>query len=344
MVWLSAVVVAGRLVAAEGRESATSAPFPAIARNSLAWQANAPPGSRDGGAGEGAARSLQPSWLTRRSDFALGAIIARLTPLHTRPHAVRPGEWLAEHDEPGQSFVQYLADGPMRVDVARDGRHTIHVQPFGPLRPSERRIAELTAELVGRFFGLPTVIAPDVDLDPPASARRSAPGSGDPQLLTSYLLEEVLRRRLPADAAAFVSLTAADLWPGDGYDFVFGQASLRERVGVWSLHRFGDSAESPAAFRRALLRALKVAVHETGHLFAMKHCTAYACVMAGTNHLSETDDTPLWLCPECLAKLVWATGIAPRDHYQRLAEFCDEQGLADQARFFHASAAALDKP
>jgi archaemetzincin len=314
MLWLSAVLVAGRLIAC---------------------QPDLPRGSKDA-LRESASRSAQP--------FALDAMMARLAPLHSRPHETRPGEWLAEHDEPGQSFVQFVATGATRIDAAHDARHTIHLQTLGALRPSERRIAELTADLLERVFGLSAVIDPDLDFDAPAAARRLVAGASAPQLFTGYLLDDVMRPRVPADAAAFVALTAADLWPGDGYDFVFGQASQGERVAVWSLHRFGDSAESPAAFRRALLRALKVAVHETGHLFAMKHCTAYECVMAGTNHLAETDEAPLWLCPECLAKLVWATGIAPRDHYQHLAEFCDEQGLAEQARFFRASAAALDKP
>ncbi len=37
-----------------------------------------------------------------------------------------------------------------------------------------------------------------------------------------------------------LALTTSDLWPGEGWNFVFGQASLSERVGVWSLHRLGN--------------------------------------------------------------------------------------------------------
>jgi archaemetzincin len=47
---------------------------------------------------------------------------------------------------------------------------------------------------------------------------------------------------------------------------------------VWSLARNGDPTESPEAFRIALLRAMKIAVHETGHMFSLEHCTAYRCV------------------------------------------------------------------
>ncbi len=276
---------------------------------------------------------------------ALHAMMSRLVPLHARAHPVRPGEWLSEHDEPGQTFGEYRAGDPVRVDALHDRRNKIYLQPLGPLRPSERRIVALTAEFLQSFFGLPTLVAPELPLDlVPASDRRQNPTSHEPQINSGYVMSEVLRPRLPEDAAAYISFTAADLWPGDGYNFVFGEASLSERVGVWSLHRFGDPDAGDAAFRRALLRTLKVAVHETGHMFSMKHCTAYECVMAGTNHLDETDEAPLWLCPVCLAKLVWATGVDPHEHYQRLAAFCDDHGLSEQARFFRSSAAALEVP
>ena len=38
---------------------------------------------------------------------------------------------------------------------------------------------------------------------------------------------------LPKDAFAFVAFTSSDLWPGEGWNFVFGQASMEGRIGVW---------------------------------------------------------------------------------------------------------------
>jgi predicted Zn-dependent protease len=84
-------------------------------------------------------------------------------------------------------------------------------------------------------------------------------------------------------------LTASDLWPGKGWDFVFGQANLRKRVGVWSIYRNGDPAAGEAAYRLCLRRTLATATHETGHILTMKHCTAYACLMNGSNHQAERD-------------------------------------------------------
>ena len=94
-------------------------------------------------------------------------------------------------------------------------------------------------------------------------------------MLTTYILHDVLPPRLSQDAAVLIALTAADLWPGEGWNYVFGQASLSDRVGVWSLHRFGDAEESDDAFRQCLRRTLKTASHETGHMFSMRtaRCT-----------------------------------------------------------------------
>ncbi len=72
------------------------------------------------------------------------------------------------------------------------------------------------------------------------------------------MLDKVLRRRLPDDACVFLALTASDLWPGAGWNFVFGQALLRERVGVWSIYRNGDPTESDDAYRLCLRRTIKL--------------------------------------------------------------------------------------
>jgi archaemetzincin len=124
-------------------------------------------------------------------------------------------------------------------------------------------------------------------------------------------------------------------------NYVFGQANLRERVGVWSLHRLGRPDADEVNFKLTLLRTLKIASHETGHMFSVQHCKKYECVMNGSNSLDETDRHPLDACPECVAKLCWAAGADPRERYARLAAFCAEHGLTREQSFFEASARAL---
>jgi archaemetzincin len=167
------------------------------------------------------------------------------------------------------------------------------------------------------------------------------PEWGDEQILTRYVLEALLKPRRPDDALALLALTTSDLWPGGGWNFVFGEASLRERVGVWSLYRYGDPEESEATYRLCLRRTLKVAVHETGHMLGLLHCTAYECGMNGSNHLAEMDARPMAFCPECTAKVWWACSVEPSAWLESLARFAREQGLADEEAFWMQSRDAL---
>ncbi len=262
-----------------------------------------------------------------------------LRPLHEPAPTPKPGEWRHEHAEPGQTFEAYVRSRPTVPD---EQRRVLAVQPIGSFSDTQRRVLEHTVAYMGRYFSLPTRLEAAMPLTMvPPTARRTHPTWGDKQVLTKWVLEEVLKPRVPKDAAALIAFTPSDLWPGDDWNFVFGQADLRARVGVWSVYRHGDPSASDAAFKLALRRALKVAVHETGHMFSLEHCTAYRCVQAGINSLEEEDRAPLWLCPECVTKIVWATRADHVPRYRALAELTKELGLEEEARFFQRSAAAL---
>jgi archaemetzincin len=135
---------------------------------------------------------------------------------------------------------------------------------------------------------------------------------------------------------SLLALTATDLWPGPGWNFVFGQASTLQRVGLWSIARHGDPKD-----KVALLRTLKVAAHEAGHMFTLHHCIAFECLMNGGNHLGETDATPLEPCPVCLAKLREATGLDPKKRYADLEAFFTREGLNEEAAVVKQLGAAL---
>jgi archaemetzincin len=264
---------------------------------------------------------------------------ARLTPLHAPLAQPKPGEWLWHHQEPGQTFSEYTRSDPVKPDAQR---RVLYIQPLGTFSGAQQRILNRTAEYMHLYFGLPVTKLKTLSLDIiPRKARRKHPSWGMDQILSTYVLDQVLIRRVPRDAVAVLALTASDLWPGEGWNFVFGQASLKSRVGVWSIYRNGDPEAGEAAFRLCLRRTLKTATHETGHMFSMLHCTAYECNMCGSNHRVESDRHPLWLCPVCLAKLTWATRAEPIPRYQRLAAFCTENGFTEEAEFFRRSITAL---
>src|SRR5205814_332705 len=160
---------------------------------------------------------------------------------------------------------------------------------------AQEETVRLTAEYIERFFGLPVKQIDPVPLGRvPAIARRTR--FGHEQILTSYVLRELLHPS--TDALAAIALTASDLYPDPAWNFVFGQASLTDRVGVWSIFRNGEPRD-PLFLRRTL----QTAVHELSHMLGIEHCIAYECLMNGSNHQAEKDARPLWLCPLCLAKL-----------------------------------------
>ena len=281
------------------------------------------------------------------SPEGLRLAIPALAPLHRELDPAKPGEWLAEHPEKGQTFAEYLAQAPVIPDPpgGPGKRRHLDVQILGPLTDGQRRVVNLASDYLGRFYGLPMRRQPDLPLSVvPAKARRNHPSWGTPQILTHHILDRILRPHLADDAMASLCLTASDLWPGEGWNFVFGQASLEERIGVWSIHRHGDPDADADSFQLALLRALKVAVHETGHMFSIRHCTAYRCVMNGSNSLDESDRGPLWLCPECMAKVAWATGVDPRERYRVLVTFAKEHHLEAEAAHFLRSLELLGRP
>lgn len=267
-------------------------------------------------------------------------MMEKLRSLHTAPGEPQPGDWLALYDEPGQTFREYL-------DCDRAGptekRRVIYLQPLGPFTDPHREIIKATGDFLARYFQLPVKLRPDWPASRvPRSARRRHPTQGTEQMLTSYVLDELLLPALPADAAAMIALTVTDLWPGEGWNYVFGEASTEDRVGVWSLRRYGDPSKNKDAFLLCLRRAIATASHEVGHMFSMDHCTRYQCNMGGSNSLEESDRGPLALCPECLAKLCWATGAAPARRFEQLATFCQRAGLTREKAFYERSWRALN--
>jgi archaemetzincin len=269
----------------------------------------------------------------------LAALMERLKPLALPLAKPGPSDWLADHPEKGQSFEEYLAGDPTRPT---EERGTIYIQPLGEFTATERRLLELTGEAMAAWFSIPVEFCDGLGLGLiPAAARRANPSTGQEQLLTSHILIRLLKPRLPRDAAAYLCFTATDLWPGEGWNFVFGHATLKDRVGVWSIARFGDPDRSPASFRTALLRTLKLATHECGHMFSLPHCIAYECNMNGCNSLDESDRHPLALCPVCLAKLCWATRAEPAVRFRKLIEFCRRQGLTPEAEICEQRLAAI---
>ncbi len=240
----------------------------------------------------------------------------KLRPLATPLGPPQPGDWLAKYKEPGQTFAQYVQADPVRRTKKQN---TIYICQIGDFSKAQNEVLERTREYLTAFFDMPVQTTKNLPLSAiPAEARRTHPSWGDEQILTSFVLDQVLRPNRPGDALASLAFTSTDLWPGEGWNFVFGQANLREQVGVWSIYRNGDPAKSKEDFHLCLRRTFGTATHETGHILTMQHCTAFECNMNGSNNREESDRKPLHLCPVCLRKLCWNLQVEPVSYLEKL--------------------------
>ncbi|HAA57817.1 MAG TPA: hypothetical protein DCE42_23830 [Myxococcales bacterium] len=260
--------------------------------------------------------------------------------IHNPKKRPGPSDWLSSFTEPGQSFKQYLVSSPVRRNEVYNN---IYIQPLGTFTKQQRTLLRHTARYMSLYFCAPVVLKKPLSVYIPPEAKRTNPHTKQTQWHAGYLLRYVLTPRRPVDTLAYIGFTATDLWPGSGWNFVYGLASLRERIGVWSMARNGTLGRSKRETRMALRRTIKIATHETGHILSMKHCTAYECNMNGVNHQKESDTTPLALCPICLRKLIWNTKCDPKKRFRRLERFSKKHGLHKEATFFRRSAAFFDK-
>lgn len=231
-------------------------------------------------------------------------------------------DWLASRKEPGQTYDQFLKSRPNRPGAG--GRKFIYIQPIGNFPAKAPQMETMQKYLEAYFHPMSVKLAKPlklVDLD--SVTRR------EDQLNCIDLLN-VLQARVPKDAYIVMGVTMKDLYPEDGWNFVFGMARLKARCGVFSFARYGIEEDEDLA----LLRALKVISHETGHAFGIKHCIHFHCLMNGSNSMPETDRAPLHFCPACLRKIHWGLRFKPDERYQKLADFLKKNKLGDEAKWF----------
>ena len=251
---------------------------------------------------------------------------------HELPGKPRPGDWLAEHPETPQPFDLYLRNNP---NVPDGERRVIYLMPLGEFPKTAPPIAALV-DIVQTFYTLDVKMLSAVKLDDLLLdvTTRTNRGTGKMQLLAPDVLRW-LTKRVPDDAFGVVAITMVDLYPDPKWNFVFGQASFRERVAVQSFARqdpafFGDPRRAGWELL-ALKRAAWTLVHEIAHMFSISHCTHYRCIVAGSNSQEESDRAPLHPCPVCLRKLHHALGFDPELRETRLAVVLRKYGITDEA-------------
>jgi len=276
------------------------------------------------------ARPASPAWVGER---AVDPVVVndlynrsrRLLPMAEPLGPARPGEWRHIAQEASQSYYQFARD-PRRP--AFDSARTVVLQPLGDLSAPATRLLPLMGEFLSCFLDLPVRVATPLEARavPEAAWRRRGSLT---QLDAEYAMRHVLAPRLSGDSALIVGVTGADLRPGDRWEFqnAFGWSSFTDRTAIVSVARAFPGNDRRDAALADLLHMLKFTAHEAGHALGILHCDRYACLMNGRASLPENASKPLWLCPDCYAKVSLATGFNGPRRARRLAEFCGKVGL-----------------
>jgi len=247
--------------------------------------------------------------------------------------APKPGDWLAEHREVGQTFDDFVRVSPTKPDTLRD---KIFLQPLGQFPEGRSVPLETLKAYSTAFFAMDIEVLPPLAIDGSQLRTRINPISRNRQVFTPDILM-FLRSRLALDAFCLLAITMEDLYPDPSWNFVFGQASLRDRVGVFSFARYDPAfygEERGKDYQEILVRrSCKVLAHEIGHMFSLQHCIFFRCVMNGSNHLQESDARPLSRCPVCLRKLHFSIGFDVVDRYHKLLDFYQRAGFAPETQW-----------
>lgn len=252
--------------------------------------------------------------------------------LFTRKRRAKSGEWLDRFPESGQTFGVYEQSSPVHPTPTRG---KLVLQPLGTFAPADTALLAKLQEHMSIFFALPVESRSPIALPKRGTRTKRSGGRSWVQHLTGAIMDDVLVPRLPDDAVVYLGITNVDLYPGDEWNYVFGQARLESRVGVYSVARlfasFDGLKDDEASQRRGLARSTAILTHETGHAFGIKHCTAFECVMNGTNSLEELDSQFAEPCPVCLRKLTWNIGLDPIARYEKLREFYRREQIDELA-------------
>lgn len=231
-------------------------------------------------------------------------------------------DWLANHHEPGQTYEQFFES---KFNQPNEKRNVIYILPMGSFNADSPSLDVLLDYTQAFYHPLKVKLVKPV-LEEKVEAKTRLNG-GVKQWLAGDILNW-MKPRLPNDAYAIIAVTMTDLYPAPKWNYVFGMASLKDRVGVFSFGRYKDADK-----KKELRRAAKVLTHETGHMFGIRHCIFYECNMNGGNHIGEMDSTPMHLCPVCLRKMRFAVGFDLVDRYKKLNIFYKKHGLEKEAEW-----------
>ena len=170
----------------------------------------------------------------------------------------------------------------------RPGTPLVHVLPLGPV---EDRLLRIVAANLFSVYGWRARI--ESGLAVAASTLDNRRRQHDAANLLQQL--EAYGQRFPRHKT--LAVTAVDLFVPI-FQYVFGEARQGGAAALVSVYRL---AGATAEIRYE--RAVKVALHEFGHLLSLTHCPDARCLMHYAETAAGVDRIPLRFCRYCRAEL-----------------------------------------
>ena len=200
-----------------------------------------------------------------------------------------PGDWLRTRNERGQTYKSFSRRS------FRHGPHghckTLEVIPIGTFTETEApAMSDLKEFMEAYYYGVTVRFTKPVRI---SDVAKTGGLTEDDQLLCPDAMDFLRKRRKPRDVFAQIAITMTDITPGEGWNFVYGLASMSDGVGIFSFARYGNGVA-------LLKKSCKTMAHEVGHIFGLKHCIYYHCILNGNN---GNEYAPMHCCPVCLRKL-----------------------------------------
>lgn len=270
-----------------------------------------------------------------------------------------PGSWRhygANHGEFNQTLPSYIK--MLSKAKAWPDRRPLYIQCMGNFSESDLKIASITADYLGVFHNVRIKLCKNIlsveqlkdkylklieeNRQKPVGEEQEALENwyghwekqikksfprANGQYLSDLALEFMSSALIPElekeaeEQVQAIILTSEDLFSSDLGNFVFGTASLTDRVGIWSNARFGDPSSSPKEFETCLLRMMKISTHEFGHMQHLSHCTDYECNIGGYMSLKELDNRPLLYCLQDTAKICYLTHTSLLEYHKKILKF-----------------------
>jgi archaemetzincin len=243
----------------------------------------------------------------------------------------QPSDWLWEHRESGQTFNQYengIQNTPTKTN------YTIYIQNLDDgMEKNKYNKSFLNNEVLEHLKTLLELYYPGIKAKVNTEKNNFTTLDIPNRINYPYLQYHAgvtldkLSNIIPSDGLVIIGLTCFDLYPKDEWNFVYGLANMKKACGIFSFRRYYDQTggyfiNGPKVNFLDFVVKLsgRIMLHEVGHLFGLKHCIYFNCLLNGVNHIEETVKKPFEICPVCLRKIWSNLKFDKLNRFQSLAD------------------------